>query len=104
MHLYPINGAAHRVGNTDTPWSCRNTNFSEVIVAVDADPAKIEPMRRWAREYWAALHPHSSGGSLTPAAPDVLYGCGRILAKNSFAACCISSPVISRRWVARLQV
>lgn len=35
MHLYPINGAAHRVGKKDTPWSYREANWAEVIVGVD---------------------------------------------------------------------
>ena len=28
MHMYPIDGAAHRVGPTDTPWGYRNANFA----------------------------------------------------------------------------
>jgi len=63
MHLYPINGAAHRVGRTDTPWSYRNANFSEVIVSVDPDPANNERMIQWAKDYWTALHPFSTGGA-----------------------------------------
>ena len=39
MHLYPINGAAHRAGPSDTAFSFRDANFSEVIVGVDPDPA-----------------------------------------------------------------
>ena len=38
MHLYPINGAARRVGKNDTAWSYRDANFVEVIVGVDPDP------------------------------------------------------------------
>src|SRR5258706_5288275 len=32
MHLYPVNGAAHRVGAGDTAWSYRDAIWSEVIV------------------------------------------------------------------------
>ena len=39
MHLYPINGAAHRVGKHDTAWSYRDATWAEVIVGVDPDPA-----------------------------------------------------------------
>ena len=39
MHLYPINGAAHRPQKGDTAWSFRDANFAEVIVGVDPDPA-----------------------------------------------------------------
>jgi FAD/FMN-containing dehydrogenase len=63
MHLYPINGAAHRVGRNDTAWSYRDANFAEVIVGVDPDPANNETMIKWARDYWTELHPYSAGGA-----------------------------------------
>lgn len=62
MHLYPINGAAHRVRSADTAFSFREANFAEVIVGVDPDPANTEGMIRWARDYWTALHPYAAGG------------------------------------------
>jgi FAD/FMN-containing dehydrogenase len=63
MHIYPINGAAHRPGKNDTAFSFRDANFAEVIVGVDPDPANNEQMIRWAKEYWTALHPYSAGGA-----------------------------------------
>lgn len=63
MHLYPVNGAAHRLATTDTAFSFRDAEFAEVIVGVDPDPANNERMIAWAREYWQALHPHSAGGA-----------------------------------------
>ncbi len=63
MHLYPINGAVHRVGTTDTAFSYRDVTFASVIVGVDADPANAEHVSRWAKEYWSALHPYSAGGA-----------------------------------------
>ena len=39
MHLYPVNGAAHRVDERDTPWSYRDAKWAQVIVGVDPDPA-----------------------------------------------------------------
>jgi hypothetical protein len=63
MHLYPINGAAHRVGSNETPWSYRHANWAEVIVGVDPDPAKKDQITSWARNYWEALHPFSAGGA-----------------------------------------
>jgi FAD/FMN-containing dehydrogenase len=63
MHLYPINGAAHRVGPDETPWSYRDANFVQVIVGVDPDPANNSRMIQWAKEYWEALHPYSAGGA-----------------------------------------
>ncbi len=62
MHLYPINGAVHRIGTNDTAFSFRDVNFAEVILGVDPDPANNERMIRWARDYWMALHPYSAGG------------------------------------------
>jgi len=38
MHLYPINGAVHRVGPGDTAFSYRTSKWAEVIVGVDPDP------------------------------------------------------------------
>ena len=63
MHLYPINGAAHKPNNDDTPWSYRDANWSEVIVGVDPDPANTDHITAWARNYWEALHPHGAGGA-----------------------------------------
>ncbi|TMC17823.1 MAG: FAD-binding oxidoreductase [Chloroflexi bacterium] len=62
MHLYPINGAAHRASMSDTAFSFRDANFAEVIVGVDPDPVNNERMIQWARDYWMALHPYSAGG------------------------------------------
>ena len=62
MHLYPINGAVHNVGRTDTAFSYRDMTWSCVIVGVDRDPANAGLISRWAREYWQALHPLTAGG------------------------------------------
>jgi FAD binding domain/Berberine and berberine like len=63
MHLYPINGAARRTKNTETPWNYRDANWSEVIVGVDPDPANKNHITDWARNYWEALHPYGAGGA-----------------------------------------
>ena len=63
MHIYPINGAAKRMGEKKTPWGFREANFSQVIVAVDPDPANNPRMIEWAKRYAEALHPYSAGGS-----------------------------------------
>jgi FAD/FMN-containing dehydrogenase len=62
MHIYPINGAAQRVGKEDTAFSFRDARFAEVIVGVDPDPANNPRLMQWAKDYWLALHPFSSGG------------------------------------------
>jgi FAD/FMN-containing dehydrogenase len=63
MHLYPIDGAAHRVRGGDTAFSYRDARYGQVIVGVDPDPANNDRMTAWAREYHDALHPHSAGGA-----------------------------------------
>ena len=62
-HIYPINGAAGRVGTSDTAWSYRDANFVQVFAAVDPDPTKNERLIEWAKDFWLALHPYSMGGS-----------------------------------------
>jgi FAD/FMN-containing dehydrogenase len=63
MHLYAINGAASRVGNSSTPWGYRDAVWAQVMVGVDPDPANKTKISAWAKDYWTALHPHSAGGA-----------------------------------------
>jgi FAD/FMN-containing dehydrogenase len=63
MHMYPIDGAAHRVATADTPWAFRHANWAMVIVGVDPDPANAETLKDWAVTYWDAVHPYAAGGS-----------------------------------------
>ena len=63
MHLYPIDGAAHRVGKNDTAFSYRDARWAEVIVGVDPYPANAQSIREWTVAYWNALHPYSAGGA-----------------------------------------
>jgi FAD/FMN-containing dehydrogenase len=63
MHMYPVNGAASRVNKNDTAWNYRHANYAVVIVGVDADLANKDKIINWARNYWDALHPYSSGGA-----------------------------------------
>ena len=63
MHLYPIDGAAHRVKSSDTPFSYRDATWAEVIVGVSPDPQDAATISSWTKGYWDALHPHSAGGA-----------------------------------------
>jgi FAD/FMN-containing dehydrogenase len=63
MHLYPIDGAAHKVEPSGTAWNCRDARWSMVIAGIDPDPAKAEAVKKWARGYWEALHPFNLGGA-----------------------------------------
>ena len=63
MHLYPIDGAAARVGKTETAWNYRNARWAQVMVGVDPDPANREKITAWSKSYFDALHPYSAGGA-----------------------------------------
>lgn len=63
MHLYPINGAVHRVGKNDTAWSYREANWGMVIAGITADPSENDRVQTWAKNYWKAIHPYSAGGA-----------------------------------------
>jgi FAD/FMN-containing dehydrogenase len=62
-HLYPINGAAHRVGQADTAFSYREATYCQVMVGVTPDPAENERVSGWAKEYWNEMHPFSARGA-----------------------------------------
>ncbi|WP_300436631.1 FAD-binding oxidoreductase [Christiangramia sp.] len=63
MHLYPISGAASRVGKEETPWAYRDAKYAGVIVGVDKDPANKDKITEWCKDYWSSLHGHSAGGA-----------------------------------------
>jgi Berberine and berberine like len=63
MHLYPIDGAVHRVRPHETAWGFRDATWSMVIAGIDPDPAKAESLRTWAKRYWEAVHPYTLGGA-----------------------------------------
>src|ERR1700730_1307043 len=63
MHLYPIGGAAARVGRNQTAFSFREAQYSMVICGIDPDPANAELITKWTRDYWAAIEPYSLGGA-----------------------------------------
>jgi FAD/FMN-containing dehydrogenase len=62
MHLYPIDGAVHRVGANDTAWNTRDATWSMVIAGIDDDPGQAAAITQWVKEYWAAVHPFSAPG------------------------------------------
>jgi FAD/FMN-containing dehydrogenase len=63
MHLYPIDGAVNRRKSDATAWNCRDATWSMVIVAVDSDPANAPALKKWARDYWEAVHPYDLDGA-----------------------------------------
>ncbi len=62
-HLYPINGAVHRVGSRDTAFKYRDCLVAGVIVGIDPDPKNKETITNWTKKYFDALHPYSAGGA-----------------------------------------
>lgn len=62
MHLYPINGACHRVGPDSTAFTYRDATFAMVIAGMWSDPAKDEANTAWVRSYYDATAPHSEEG------------------------------------------
>ena len=63
MHLYPIDGAVHRVASDATAWNAREATWSMVIAGIDADPKNADALKRWGRAYWQAVHPFNLGGA-----------------------------------------
>ena len=63
MHLYPIDGAVHDVAPDETAFRYRRSQYAQVIVGVDPDPAKADELRDWTVGYYDALHPYGAGGA-----------------------------------------
>jgi hypothetical protein len=62
VHIYPINGAVHRVAPGDTAFAYRDASFATVIAGMWPDPADNETSTKWVRDYYAATAPHSEDG------------------------------------------
>jgi FAD/FMN-containing dehydrogenase len=62
MHIYPINGACHRVNNDATAFGHRDANFATVIAGAWPDPSENDDNIAWVRDYYAATAPHSEAG------------------------------------------
>jgi FAD/FMN-containing dehydrogenase len=63
MHLYPIDGAVHRVPKDATAWSARDATWSMVIAGISRDPRQAEDLKGWGRAYWEAVHPFNLAGA-----------------------------------------
>ena len=62
VHIYPINGACHRVASDETAFAYRDANFATVIAGMWPDPAQNEDNTAWVRDYYDATAPHSEEG------------------------------------------
>ena len=65
MHIYPINGACHRVRPDATAWGHRDASFATVIAGMWPDPADNARNTKWVKDYYKALEPHSQAGGYT---------------------------------------
>ena len=62
MHLYPINGACHKVAADETAFAYRDATFATVIAGMWSDPADNAANTRWVRDYYDATAPLSESG------------------------------------------
>jgi FAD/FMN-containing dehydrogenase len=62
VHIYPINGACHRVANDATAFGHRDASFATVIAGMWPDPADNEANTAWVRGYYDATSPYSEEG------------------------------------------
>ncbi|MER6781320.1 MULTISPECIES: FAD-binding oxidoreductase [unclassified Streptomyces] len=62
VHIYPINGACHRVAPEATAFAYRDCSFAPVIAGMWPDPSANEANIAWVRDYYEATAPHSEEG------------------------------------------
>jgi FAD/FMN-containing dehydrogenase len=62
VHIYPINGACHRVAPEATAFAYRDATFAMVIAGMWPDPADNEANIAWVRDFYEATAPHSEEG------------------------------------------
>ena len=62
VHIYPINGACHRVAADETAFAYRDATFATVIAGMWPDPAANDANIAWVRGYFDASAPHAEAG------------------------------------------
>jgi FAD/FMN-containing dehydrogenase len=62
VHIYPINGACHRVAADATAFAYRDATFATVIAGMWPDPAQNDDNIAWVRDFYEATAPHSEEG------------------------------------------
>ena len=62
VHIYPLDGAVHRVPPDATAFAFRDANFATVIAGMWPDPADNQANIRWVRGYYDATAPLSEDG------------------------------------------
>jgi FAD/FMN-containing dehydrogenase len=62
VHIYPINGAVHRVAPDGTAFAYRDATFATVIAGMWPEPKDNDANITWVRDYYAATAPLSEEG------------------------------------------
>jgi FAD/FMN-containing dehydrogenase len=62
VHIYPINGACHRVASDETAFAYRDATFATVIAGMWPDANDNEANIEWVRNYYDAVAPLSEEG------------------------------------------
>lgn len=62
MHIYPINGACHKLAPDQTAFAYRDANFATVIAGMWPDPNQNPANIKWVRDYYDATAPLSESG------------------------------------------
>jgi FAD/FMN-containing dehydrogenase len=62
VHIYPINGACHRVAPDATAFAYRDATFATVIAGMWPDPAENDANTLWVRDFYEATAPLSEEG------------------------------------------
>jgi FAD/FMN-containing dehydrogenase len=62
VHIYPINGACHRVAPDATAFAYRDATFATVIAGMWPDPADNDANIGWVRDFYEATAPLSEEG------------------------------------------
>ena len=57
-----IGGAVARVGVDDTAFGSREAEYNLLILGMSDDPGLDGAIKSWARGFWKAVQPYSSGG------------------------------------------
>ncbi|MFB6726243.1 FAD-binding oxidoreductase [Kribbella sp. NPDC056345] len=62
VHIYPIDGACHRVTADATAFAYRDAKFATVIAGMWPDPAQNAAGTEWVRSYYDDIAQHSEAG------------------------------------------
>jgi hypothetical protein len=62
VHIYPIDGACHRVPADATAFAYRDANFATVIAGMWPEASQNAANIEWVKQYYADVAPHSEAG------------------------------------------